>query len=109
MSKKSDKVKMEEEIKVMQKHMAGLVRTILDLKSKGESLEKKLEGDKNDDLEELINKQKVVDEAISANSAAILKIDQEIQVLSDNAKTEVTADSQDNTVNKDGTVTVDKK
>ena len=69
----------------------------------------KIEGNKNDDFEELIEKQKLVDVAISANSAAILKIDQEIQVLSDNAitKTEATADSQDNTVNKDGTVTVD--
>ena len=34
---------MEEEIKKLQKHMGGLVRTILDLKSKVEALEKKAE------------------------------------------------------------------
>ena len=79
-------VKMEEEIKSLQKHMAGLVRTILDLKSKVESLEERVEGNKTDDLEELIQKQKRVDEAIGANSAAIMKIDEEIKVLSTSTK-----------------------
>ena len=72
---------MEEEIKTMQKHMAGMVRTIIDLKSKVESLEKRSEENKKDDLKVLIDKQKAVDEAIAANSAAILVIDKEIQVL----------------------------
>ena len=43
MSKKNDKAKMEEEIKTMQKHMAGLVCTILDIKSRLESVEKRVQ------------------------------------------------------------------
>ena len=43
MAKKNDKVKMEEELKSMQKHMGGLVRTIVDLKSRLELVEKQLE------------------------------------------------------------------
>ena len=61
--------------------MAGLVRTIIDLKSKVESLEEKVKGNKSDDVEVLVDKQKAVDEAIAKNSAAIIKIDEEIQVL----------------------------
>ena len=62
--------------------MAGLVRTIIDLKARLESVEKKVEESKKDDLEGLIGKQIAVDEAIATNSAAILKIEEEIKVLS---------------------------
>ena len=78
--------KMEEEMKSMQKHMAGLVRTILDLKSKVGVLEEKLHVNPNNDVDELVKQQKRVDEAITANTVAILKIDEEINVLSNNVK-----------------------
>ena len=84
MSKKSDKVKMEEEMKSMQKHMAGLVRTIIDLKLRAESLEQNLQENQKDDVGELIEKQKRVDEAIAANTEAIVNIYQEIKILSTN-------------------------
>ena len=82
MAKKNDKVKMEEELKSMQKHMGGLVRTIVDLKSRFESVEKQLEEAKKDDFQILVEKQRAVDEAIAANLAAISEIDKEIKVLS---------------------------
>ena len=37
---KQNEKKMEEEIKALQKHMAGMERTILDLKAKVEALQK---------------------------------------------------------------------
>ena len=45
---------MEEEIKKLQKHMGGLVRTILDLKSKVEALEKKAENNQHNKLENIV-------------------------------------------------------
>ena len=78
--------KMEEEMKSMQKQMAGLVRTILDLKSKVGVLEGKLHVNPNNDVDELAKQQKRVAEAITANTVAILKIDEEINVLSNNVK-----------------------
>ena len=38
-------------MKSMQKHMAGLVRTIIDLKARLESVEKKVENNQKDGLE----------------------------------------------------------
>ena len=63
--------------------MAGLVRTVLDLKSEVESMKKIFEVNHKDDVEKLIEKQKIVDEEIAANKAAISKIDKEILVLSE--------------------------
>ena len=78
---------MEEEIKALQKHMAGLVRTILDLKSRVESLEgSKAQTNPKDDFDKLLKKQKTVDDAINANTAAIVKIDEEIKVLNSSTK-----------------------
>ena len=74
MTKMNNKA-MEEEIKKLQKHMGGLVRTIVDLKSKVDALETKNE---NNELQNIIEKQAIIDEAIAANSTAINRIDQEI-------------------------------
>ena len=89
MAKETDKskmFKMEQEIKSLQKHMAGLVRTILDLKSEVEALKKKDEDTKKDDMESLMERQKTVDKAIADNAAAIQKIDREILDLSETSK-----------------------
>ena len=69
---------MEEEIKKLQKHMGGLVRTIIDLKSKVEALENKAENNQHNELANIMEKQEIVDKAIAANSEAIIRIDQEI-------------------------------
>ena len=87
MAKDMEKAKMAEELKSLQKHMAGLVRTVLDLKSEVQSMKKIIEVNQKDEVEKLIEKQKIVDEAIYANSAAISKIDKEILVLSKGEQT----------------------
>ena len=57
MTKMNNKA-MEEEIKKLQKHMGGLVRTILDLNFKVDALESKNE---NNELENIIEKQAIID------------------------------------------------
>ena len=69
---------MEKEFKIMQKHMGGLVKTVLDLKSKVEELEKKIAEKDKDEIEDIREKQRIIDKAIAANSVAISKIDKEI-------------------------------
>ena len=83
MSKKNEKV--EEEIKSMEKHTAGLVRTILDLKSRVEFLEKKGEENKN-----LGERKQVIEESISANSDAVKRLEKEItSIIKDKNKKKV--------------------
>ena len=69
---------MEEEIKTLQGHMAGSVKTILQLKSKVDLLEKGVEDIGNEGVMEILKKQKAIETAIEASSAAISKIDKEI-------------------------------
>ena len=88
MAKKSANGEMEKEMKTMQRHMGGLVKTVLDLKSKIEELENKTVLDLKSKIEELDNKiaekdeiksirekQIIIVKAIAANSAAISKIE----------------------------------
>ena len=81
MAKKNEKAKMEDEIKALQKHMGGLVKTVLDLKSTVEILQKKVENDFNDEVNNIIEKQKSVDKAIAANEAALSEINKELTNL----------------------------
>ena len=78
MAKKNEQVKMQEEIKSLQKHMSGLVKTILDLKSKVEYLVNKDAGEKNE-VEKILEKQILIDKAIIENAAAIENIDKELK------------------------------
>ena len=70
-----EKAKMAEELKSLQKHMAGLVKTFLGFKSKVEALERKVD---ENDIERIIEKQKELDKAIAKNNAALLKIEKEM-------------------------------
>ena len=94
MAKKNEKI--EEEIKNLKKHMAGLVRTVLDLKAKVESLERKDEKNGDDELIAIIEKQEVLDKAIAANSDAIGKIDKEIKNAENSNQSKVPKDMLDN-------------
>ena len=78
MDKKNKKAPMEEEIKTLQRHVGGLVKNLLNLQSKVETMEKKLEEKYKNDVKTILDKQKILDKAIADNSAAITKIDKEI-------------------------------
>ena len=79
MDTQAETSKWKEEMKTLQRHVGGLVKTILDLKAKVEKLEEKAKKDKNDEVEKIMEKQIVIDKAIVDNSAAITKIDKELQ------------------------------
>ena len=105
MAKKNEK-SMELEIKNLQKHMGGLVRTILDLKIRVESMEKKDDENGKDDLESILKRQQMNTKAIAENKDAILKIDEEIHALSRPKQNKVQKDrlvsrNDDKDMNKD--------
>ena len=99
---------MELEIKNLQKHMGGLVKTILDLKMRVEAVEKRDVDSGKDDLESILERQKVNTKAIAENKEAILKIDKEIEALSRPKQNNVQKDSMvsrniEEDLNKDDT------
>ena len=81
-AKKISEKGMEEEIKNLQKHMGGLVKTIIDLKHRVETLEKGANENHKKEIEYISENQNVIDKAIAANKNAIQNIDKEIHTLS---------------------------
>ena len=69
---------MEEGIKTPQGHVGGLVKNMINLQSKGEVMEKKLEDKFINEVNAILVQQRNLDKAIAANSAAIFKIEKEI-------------------------------
>ena len=69
---------MEEELKTLRKHLGGLVKTMLYMKSKIQALEKKVEENQEEEIRNILRKQYDIDKAIAANVEAITKIDKEI-------------------------------
>ena len=69
---------MEEGIKTLQGHVGGLVKNMINLQSKGEVMEKKLEDKFINEVNAILVQQRDLDKAIAANSAAIFKIEKEI-------------------------------
>ena len=70
------KVTLEDEVKTLQKHMGLIMKTVKDLKGTVEALAKKTK--ENEEIKEMIKTQKVIEEALAANSDAIKRIDKEI-------------------------------
>lgn len=70
------KVTLEDEVKTLQKHMGLIMKTVKDLKGTVEASEKKTKD--NEEIKEIIKTQKVIEEVLAANSAAIKRIDREI-------------------------------
>jgi hypothetical protein len=87
------KATMEEEIKTLKRHVGGLVKNLLNLQSKVETMEKKLEDKFTNDVETILEKQKILDKAIVDNSAAITKIDNEILHSSNVKQNEIVKDT----------------
>ena len=78
---KVTKVSVEEEFSTLKKHFGGIVATVKALMEKVESLEKKLVPKETDEIKELLDKQKVIEEGIATNETALSRIDKEIENL----------------------------
>ena len=59
--------------------MGAIFRTVKDLKSSVEALGKKRTQGENDEVKEIIEAQRVIDEVIVANADAIKRIDKELK------------------------------
>jgi arsenate reductase-like glutaredoxin family protein len=70
---------LEEEVKVMKKHFGGLVALVKELKTKVENLEKKKEPNENLEISEIVEKQRLLNEPVVANSENIKRIDSKIR------------------------------
>ena len=70
---------LEEEVQILKKHFGPIIATVEDLTCSVEDLKKKLSLKENDEIREIIETQRVIDEVIVANSDAINRIDKEIK------------------------------
>ena len=66
---------LEEEVKVLKKHMGGFIQMLKDLKKSVKVLEKRLD---NKEIKEIIDAQAIIEEILVANDDAIKQMDKEI-------------------------------
>ena len=89
---------LEEQVKILQKQFGGVVKLVKDLKLTVEALGKKLDAKEIDEVKEILDTQKVINEVTVANSDAIQRIDREIKDLVMKKKVvEVQNDALENT------------
>ena len=90
---KATKATVEEDVMVLKKHFGGVLATVKALMEKVDIMEKKLEQKENDqikefipnkeeEIKEIVEAQKVIEETLVTNSNAIERIDMEIKELS---------------------------
>ena len=84
------KLSVEAEVKTLQKHMGAALMTIKSLKDTIKALEKRMLERENEEVKEILEKQRVLEEVLAANSEAITRIDMEIEKMGQ-AKVEVEA------------------
>ena len=77
----ANKCALEQEVKAMKKHFGGLLALVKDLKAEVENVKKKLEPNKNPEVKKIIEKQKLLNELIVANTESIKKIESEMKEI----------------------------
>ena len=91
MTKKSS---LEDQVKLLQKQFGGIVKLVKELKDSVEALEGKDKQKEIDEVSEILEAQRVIDEIIVANADAIKRIDQEMKERKENPpKVEVSTDT----------------
>ena len=76
--KMGDKVPLEMQVKELEKSLVTIVKAFKDLKASFKALEEKSTKSHDEDIQELMNRQKNLEEVIEANSDAIKRIVAEI-------------------------------
>ena len=106
MSRKS----LEEEVKLLQKHLGGVVKMLKSLKGTVEVLEKKVDEKETKEIKDIIEAQAAIDAILVANSDAIKRIDKEIKsIVCDKTKVTVNKDTEDNVVSEDNDKKIQRK
>ena len=75
------KVSIEEEFNILKKHFGGIIATVKSLKETVDTLQKKLASKETDGIQEILDKQKAVEEGIATNANALKRIDGELERL----------------------------
>lgn len=101
----ASKISLEEEVKTLQKHMGAIMRTVKDLKATVEAMGGKMLTKENEEIKEIMEAQRVVEEVIVANSDALKRIDREMLRLKNTKPASGTVCD----VTKDTTETVEKQ
>ena len=64
----ANKISLEEEVKIMEKHFGGLVSLVKDLKAKVETFDKILGINEKQEIQDILEKQRVITELLLSNS-----------------------------------------
>lgn len=78
------KMNVEEELKDLKKHMGSMVKLVKELKAKIDALEKKEEAHKCENVEDILNKQKAVEENLAINSENMKSVELEMNKIQQN-------------------------
>ena len=73
---KDPKLSVEEEMTTLKKHFGGIVATVRDLRRSVEALEKKLSAKENQEIREIMETQKVIEEVMKIIKKEIVKMEQ---------------------------------
>ena len=79
--KMADKSSLEMQVKSLENAMGAIVKAFKDLKSHVKALEEKVEKDKDQEIRDIMNSQKMLEELISANSKDINIVNDEIKKI----------------------------
>ena len=80
-NKMSGKVSLEEQVATLQKQFGGIVKLVKGLKASVEALEIKGIPKEMDEVKEILEAQRVIDEIIVANADAIKRMDREMKEI----------------------------
>ena len=69
------KTSLEDQVKALQRQFGGIVKLVKDLKGTVEALQEKSVPKEVEEIKEILDAQRIVDEIIVANSDAIRRID----------------------------------
>ena len=73
-----DKIQLELHVKSLEKSMVTILKAVKEIKSSVVKLEEKVDKTHNDEIQEIINAQKNLEDVIALNSEAIKRKDKEI-------------------------------
>ena len=97
-----NKIPLELQVKELGKSMVTIVKALKDLKASVKALEDKTPKSHDEDIKELVDSQKILQQIIEANSDAIKRIDVEIlKIGNDKAKADLTKNEGSKAENRD--------
>ena len=106
----SGKVSLEEQVATLQKQFGGIVKLVKGLKASVEALESTGIPKEMDEVKEILEAQRVIDEIIVANADAIKRMDREMKEIKEKKQEQkAPIDTSENEIGDGEVKTVKKK